>query len=408
MTLDRRKFLATGLGAVTLAGGSVSWARAAGGAPIKVGFLMDLTGPLQVYGKPKANCIQLAVDQINAQGGLLGRPLELVQYDTQSQAQLYGQYAQQLVLKDKVAAVFGAVTSASREIVRPVLDRGNTLYFYNTVYEGGVCDRNTFVVGPTPQQQLVKLIPYMIEKFGKRGYVLAADYNFGHLSTDWVKKIAKDAGGSIIAAEFFPLEVNNFGPTIAKIQETKPDFIHNVFVGPAHEAFYGQWAAAGMNKKIAMSSSTLGDASELQRLPPAVSEGLLTVGNYFDELNTPAAESFRKQYAAKFGSSKVDSIIAPADYYGLLLWAEGVRKAKTVEREPVIKALEAGISVDGPSGRLAIDPKTHHCVMNIYLGKVKDGRFDIVEGWDAVSPSGDDKRCDLIANPKTNTQFGAI
>jgi branched-chain amino acid transport system substrate-binding protein len=369
---------------------------------------MDLTGPLQVYGKPKANCIQLAVDKINGQGGLLGRPLQLVQYDTQSQAQLFGQFAQQLVLKDRVAAVFGAVTSAAREIVRPVLDRGKTLYFYNTVYEGGVCDRNTFMIGPTPQQLLVRLIPYMIEKFGKRGYVLAADYNFGHNTTDWVKKIAKDSGGTIIGAEFFPLEVNNFGPTIAKIQETKPDFIHNVFVGPAHESFYGQWAAAGMNQKIAMSSSTLGDASELQRLPASVSEGLITVGNYFDELNTAAAASFRKEYAAKFGSNTVDSIIAPAEYYGLLLWAEGVRKANSIERDAVIKALEAGVSVDGPAGQLSIDPKTHHCVQNIYLGKVKNGRFEIIQDWQAVSPSGDDKRCDLIANPKTNTQFGAM
>jgi branched-chain amino acid transport system substrate-binding protein len=406
MTLDRRTFIVTGLGAVTLAGSNLSWAQT-GGPPIKVGFLMDLTGPLSVYGKPKANCIQLAVDQINAQGGLLGRKLELVQYDTQSQAQLYGQFAQQLVLKDRVAAVFGAVTSAAREIVRPVLDRGKILYFYNTVYEGGVCDRNTFVVGLTPQQQLVKLIPYMVEKYGKRGYVLAADYNFGHYSTDWVKKIAKDSGGTIVAAEFFPLEVNNFGPTIAKIQEMKPDFIHNVFVGPAHESFYGQWASAGLNKKIAMSSSTLGGAGELERLPPAVSEDLITVGNYFDELTTPAAESFRKQYAAKFGSNTVGSDIAAADYYGLLLWAEGVRKANSIERDAVIKALETGISVDGPGGRLSIDPKTHHCVQNIYLGKVKNGRFEIVQESQAVSPSGDDKRCDLITNPRTNTQFGA-
>jgi branched-chain amino acid transport system substrate-binding protein len=163
-----------------------------------------------------------------------------------------------------------------------------------------------------------------------------------------------------------------------------------------------------MNKKIAMSSSTLGDASELQRLPPAVSEGLITVANYFDELKTPAAESFRKQYAARFGGNTVDSVIAPADYYGLLLWAEGVRKANSTDRDAVVKALETGVSVDGPSGRIAIDPASHHCLMNIFLGTVKDGRFEIERDWQAVSPSGDDKRCDLVSNPETNTQFGVM
>ncbi|PWL16312.1 urea ABC transporter [Falsochrobactrum shanghaiense] len=383
-------------------------AFAQGGDPIKIGFLMDMTGPLQVYGKPKANCIQLAVDELNAKGGVLGRPVELVTYDTQSQTQLYGQYAQQLMLKDRVAAVFGAVTSASREVVRPVLNRGKTLYFYNTVYEGGVCDRNTFVVGSTPQQQLVEQIPYMIKRFGKKGYVVAADYNFGHLSNDWIRKIAGDAGGEILGSEFFPLEVNNFSAAIAKIQSLKPDWIHNIFVGPAHESFYGQWASAGMNKQIGMSSSTLQHASELQRLPPEVSEGIIAVGSYFDEIDTPEAADFRAKYAAKFGSKTVDSTIAPADYYAVLLWAEAVNKAGSPDRDPVIAALETGISASGPNGVVTIDAKSHHCTQNVYLGEVKGGKVAILEKWDAVSPTGADNRCDLIAEPKTNKQFGAM
>lgn len=407
MKVERRKFLAGTVGLLALAS-NLSRAFAQDVDPIKIGFLMDLTGPLQVYGKPKANCIQLAVDELNASGGVLGRQIELVTYDTQSQTQLYGQFAQQLVLKDRVAAVFGAVTSASREVVRPVLDRGKTLYFYNTVYEGGVCDRNTFVLGSTPQQQLVEQIPYMIKRFGKKGYVVAADYNFGHLSNDWIEKIASDAGGEVLGSEFFPLEVNNFSAAIAKIQDLKPDWIHNVFVGPAHESFYGQWASAGMNKQIGMSSSTLQHASELQRLPPEVSEGIIAVGSYFDEIDTPEAKDFRAKYAAKFGVDTVDSSIAPADYYAVLLWAEAVKKAGTVDRDQVIAALETGVSASGPNGVVTIGPKSHHAIQNVYLGEVKGGKVEILEMSEAVSPTGSDDRCDLIANPDTNKQFGAM
>lgn len=408
MKLDRRTFLASSVGLLAAAPALTRTAFAQGGDPIKIGFLMDLTGPLQVYGTPKVNCIQLAVDELNARGGVLGRPLELVSYDTQSQTQLYGQFAQQLILKDRVAAVFGAVTSASREVVRPVLNRGKTLYFYNTVYEGGVCDRNTFVAGSTPQQQLLEQIPYMIERFGKKGYVIAADYNFGHISNDWIQKIAADAGGEVLGSEFFPLEVNTFSATIAKIQQLQPDWVHNVLVGPAHESFYGQWASAGMNRRVGMSSSTLQHAGELQRLPPEVSEGLIAVGGYFDEIDTPEAADFRARYAAKYGTETVGSTIAPADYYAVLLWAEAVEKAGSTDRDPVIAALETGLSADGPNGAVTVDPKSHHCIQNVYLGEVKGGKVEILEQWDAVSPTGGDDRCDLIKNPDTNEQFGAM
>src|SRR5678815_6111168 len=142
----------------------------------------------------KLQCIQLAVEEINAAGGLLGRKVEIVSYDAQSNDQLYAQFAQQLALRDRVSVVHAALQSSSREVIRPILRRANALYFYNTPYEGGVCDRNAFCTGTTPGQLLANLLPFMIKKFGKRIYVLAADYNFGQLSEKWTRKIAKENG----------------------------------------------------------------------------------------------------------------------------------------------------------------------------------------------------------------------
>ncbi len=146
MKVNRRRFLQT-TAATAAAGmlGSTAWAD----DPIGVASIHDLSGGLDIYGKPMVDAITLAVEEANAAGGLLGRQIKLINYDTQSNMQLYTQFAQQAALKDKVAVVHGGITSASREVIRPV-DRFKTLYFYNTQYEGGVCDRDQFDTGVTP------------------------------------------------------------------------------------------------------------------------------------------------------------------------------------------------------------------------------------------------------------------
>jgi branched-chain amino acid transport system substrate-binding protein len=148
--------------------------------------------------------MDLAVNEINAAGGVLGRKIQLINYDPQSNIQLYTQYATEAATKEKVAVVHGGITSASREAIRPLLKRYNTLYFYNTLYEGGVCDRNIFCTGSTPAQTVEKLVPYVQKKWGKKIYTIAADYNYGQITAKWVKKYAQDNGGEVVQTDFFP------------------------------------------------------------------------------------------------------------------------------------------------------------------------------------------------------------
>lgn len=373
---------------------------------IKVGCLLDLSGPFQVFGQPKLHALQLAIDEINAQGGLLGKQVEFVHYDTQSNNKLYAQFAQQLALKDRVVAVHGAITSAAREVIRPIFSRVRIPYFYNMIYEGGVCDRNTIVTGPTPLQLLAKMIPHVIQKAGPRIYTVAADYNFGHYSAQWAAQIASKNGGEIVGTDFVPLDVNNFGAIISKIQQAKADVVYGVFVGPAHEAFYGQWAAAGLNKKLHLASHTFGDGGENLRLPKEVTEGITTCKNLFDEVDTPANRAFQARWKAKFPTDTFIGTLAPADYQGMLLWAEAVRTAQSVDRDAVLKVLAAGASIDGPSGKVRLDPKTNHCLLDMCLAEVKEGTFVIQQTWQQVAPVVDDDRCDLVTNPDTNRQFG--
>lgn len=408
MLEQRRRFLrASAAGAAAISTTALwPWSESSAQSAVKVGGLKDLSGPMQAFGVNKHRCTQLAIEEINAAGGLLGRKLEYVSYDSQSNNQLYAQYAQQISLRDKVVVVHAGLTSSSREVIRPIFRKANTLYFYNMPYEGGVCDRNTFVTGTTPDQLLANLLPHCIKKFGKRIYILGADYNFGHLSAKWTQKLAKDLGATVIETEFFPLDVNQFGPTISKIQKAKPDFLLNTFVGPAHASFYGQWHAAGMKKEIPIASQTFSEAGEHLRFPAEVGDGIAVCYMYLDEIETPSNRAFLARFAKRFGSDYgYLGDLAISSYQGVHLWAEGVKKAGAFDRERVIKALESGVSFDGPSGKISIDPPTHHCVFNMHLAEAKAQKMVILQRYDQIKPTDADGRCNLIKNPGTNTQF---
>ncbi len=247
---------------------------ALGADPIKVVSIHDASGGLDIYGKPMIACIDFAAEEINAAGGLLGRPVQVINYDPQSNIQLYTQFATQAATRDKAAVVHAGITSASREAIRPVLRRYNTLYFYNTQYEGGVCDRNCFCTGSTPAQNVQRLVPYIMQKWGKKAYIVAADYNYGQITSKWVTKYFREGGGDAVAVDFFPLDVTNFGPAIQKIQAARPDMVVSALVGGSHVSFYRQWAAAGMKSRIRMASTTFGGGNESLLLSPEEGDGI--------------------------------------------------------------------------------------------------------------------------------------
>ena len=405
--MDRRRFLqGSTLAAAAGSYGVMLPTSALAADEIAIGSIHDLSGGLDIYGKPMVDALTLAVEELNAAGGLLGKQLKLISYDPQSNMQLYTQFAQQAALKDKVAVVMGGITSASREVIRPVLDRYKSLYFYNTQYEGGVCDRNIFCTGVTPAQTVGKLVPYAMKKWGKKIYVIAADYNYGQITSQWVKKFAQDNGGSTAAIEFFPLDVTNFGPTISKIEAAQPDMVWSALVGGSHISFYRQWAAAGLNKKIPLASTTFGGGNEQIVLSADEANGFLLAYNYFQSLDTPANKAFLERFHKRFGADYPNvTELAMGTYQGMKLWAEGVKKAGSLDRLEMISALESGISIEAPSGKVSIDPPTHHCVLNVNIAEVKDKQFKILETFAQQPPSDTSAVCDLKKNPKDNQQY---
>ena len=405
MTISRRAAL-TGIG-TALAAPLVMRNAALGADPIKVVGIHDASGGLDIYGKPMIACLDFAVDECNAAGGLLGRQVALTNYDPQSNIQLYTQFATEAATKDRAAVVHGGITSASREAIRPILHRYRTLYFYNTQYEGGVCDRNCFCTGSTPAQNVQKLIPYVINKWGKKLYILAADYNYGQITSKWIAKYAHDLGGETVATDFFPLDVTDFGPAIQKIQAAKPDMVISALVGGAHISFYRQWAAAGMKSRIPMASTTFGVGNESLVLSPEEGNGILAAFSYFQEVDTPANKAFLQKFHAKLGPSApyLGGELAMRTYVGFNLWAEAVRKANSIDRMKVIEALETGIENDGPPGKTTVDGKTNHVTLNVYLAECADHGFKVLQSYPQQPPEDTAMVCNLQKDPNSNKQY---
>jgi branched-chain amino acid transport system substrate-binding protein len=402
--ISRRTLLNTA-GATAVLAGVPLFRVHAEDAPIKLGCIEDNSGVLDIYGKPIVMANALAVEEINAAGGLLGRKIELKQYDSQSDIALYTKYAQQLVREDKVDVAHAGITSASREAIRQTFRRGNVLYFYNILYEGGVCDRNCFVTGTTPAQAVEPIIDYAMKKWGNKVYVLAADYNYGQITAKWVVHYVEERKGTVLATNFFPLDVSDFGSTIAKIQDAAPNFVVAALVGGAHMSFFRQWAASGMNKKIPLTSTTFGVGNEHLALSAAEGDGILIAGNYSPELDTPENKKFLAAWAKKYGDAKVVHELAVSQYQGIMLWAEAVRKAGSVDHDALVKVLESGLSIEGPAGKVAMDPKTHHCALDIHLMVVKDQKLTIMDTAPQRPPADTAQYCDLQKNPDDNKQY---
>lgn len=354
---------------------------------IKLGILEDRSGDFALVGIQKYHAALLAVDEINKQGGLLGKQIEVIAPDTQSDNQKYQQMAKKLILEDNVDVVMGAFSSASREAIRPIMEQNKMLYFYNNQYEGGVASKYTFATGAVPEHQVVTLMEFMVKNYGKRIYTIAADYNFGQITADWVRVATKNFGGEIVGEEFIPLGVSQFSTPISRIQKAKPDVLVVLLTGAAQSSFYEQWAKSGIAGLPMATTINMAQAYEHKRFSPPALANMYVTAPFMEELDTPAAKDFVNRFRAMYPKDDYVGMEAEAQYSGVYLWAKAVEKAGTTEKEAVITALESGISFDGPAGIVTIDPKTHHAIKDVYLAKA-DEKHNITFPfkWEKVVP----------------------
>jgi urea transport system substrate-binding protein len=374
--------------------------------PIKIGAIYDLTGDLNIYGIAQSRALHLAVDEINSKGGLLGRPVEVIESDAQSAQAKYTQYANTLIMRDHISALFAGLTSSAREAIRPLVRRADLPYFYSSLYEGGVCDKQTFVTGPSASQQLSVLIPWAIKAFGPRLYVMAPDYNFGTISAEWIHTYAVNTGGNVVGTDFLPLTATDYSSTIQKIQLAKPNVVVALPVGANQTGFLGQFVSAGLQDKIALVSTNYGSGNQQIIVSTDVGRGIVVAPEYVSSIATAENTDFKARWKVRYKTDEPIIGVAVDVWNAVQLWATAVQKAHSVQSASVITALESGISIAAPNGPIMLDPRTHHLVQNIYLARGNTAHdFDIIETHEAVKPAFETKDCDLIAKPETAAHF---
>lgn len=355
--------------------------------PIKIGVLEDQSGDFAAATMVKVHAIELAAEEINAAGGIDGRPVELVVYDTQSDNRRFQEFMRRVLQSDQVDTVFAGFSSASREAYRPIVNQFDGLAFYNNQYEGGVCDNNMIVTGAVPEQQFSTLIPWMMEEYGANVYTIAADYNFGQISAEWVRQIVEENGGTMVGEEFIPLGVSQFSQTIQNIQSSEADFVVTLLVGAAQASYYEQASAANVDLPMA-SSVNVGQGYEHKRFTPPSLANMYVTTNYIEEIDTPASKEFVEKFRAKYPDEPYINQEAANSYIAMYLYKQMVERAGSTDHDAIRAVIAEGdVCYDGPSGNVCLDPKSQHMSHTIYLAHVNDDHsIDFPTTWENIEP----------------------
>lgn len=382
-------------------------AAAPKGTPISVASILDTTGAFSGYGLPMHEATTLAIAAINANGGVLGRPLKLTALDSQSAQPKYVLLAREVASSD-AAVVVGGILSASREAIRPIFHSAKKLYFYAPLYEGGVCDKNMVATGPVPTQQLAPLLKWAVDNGLKKWYIMAANYNYGQISASWAKDYAKQFGASVVGntPEFYALDKSDFAGEIPKIQASGADLIVSFLVGSAQENFYKQWTATGLNKTTKIVSTSYGYGAEQIGLGKA-GAGIYAVWPFMPTDQTSANDALAQAWK-KSGTKHPLTPGAESTWNAWHLWAAAANKAGSVDRDKVIAAIETGgVSYESAGGRVTIDGPTHQAVLPIRLYQdTGNGSFALVKSLsEAAPPTFIQEKCNLIKSPTVSTQF---
>ena len=358
---------------------------------IKVGVIAEQTGALSFMGGANAKVATMVIDDINANGGLLGRKIDLVLEDGATTDSVAAAKATKLVEKDKVDVIFGGIYSSTRQAIKgSAVVKGRKLYIYPEQYEGQECDPLIFCTGPVPAQQLDTLIPWLMQKTGaKKFYLPSADYIWPHVMNKKVRQLVTANGGAIVGEEYYPLDHMEYGETVKKIMASGAEVVFNTIVPPGVVPFFQQLHDAGFQKRGGQLICTYFDENLLSLLPAAHVEGLYGCLDYYQNVGNSFSRKLLDRYKARYPDQQqfTGGSACSGLYRGMKLWEAAVKEAGSLRQEDVIAALDHAKIADGPGGPAAMVPGQHHVRMNMYIAQAKNGKFEIAKSLGAIDPN---------------------
>jgi urea transport system substrate-binding protein len=362
---------------------------AAGGSTIKVGILHSLSGTMAISEKSVVDAEQLAIEEINKAGGVLGKPIEAIVEDGASDWPTFAEKATKLIDENKVVTVFGCWTSASRKAVLPVFESKNHMLWYPVQYEGQECSKNIFYTGAAPNQQIEPAVEWLLKNKGKEFFLVGSDYVFPRTANTIIKAQLEASGGKTVGEDYLPLGNTEVTPIITKIKQALPNggVIFNSLNGDSNVAFFKQLQGAGLGPDKYPSMSVSIAEEEVRAIGPEYLKGHYAAWNYFQTVDTPASKKFVAAFKAKYGNDRVVNDPMEAAYIMVYLWKQAVEKAKTADDLEKVRMAALGQTFDAPEGKVTLE-NNHHLAKFVRLGQVRDdGLFDIVyASKEAVKP----------------------
>ncbi|MGH1438507.1 MAG: urea ABC transporter substrate-binding protein [Cellvibrionaceae bacterium] len=357
---------------------------------VTVGILHSLTGTMAISETGAQEAEKLAIKQINESGGILGRQIKIIQEDGASDWPTFAEKAKKLLVKDKVAAVFGAWTSASRKAVLPVFEKENGMLYYPTFYEGLEQSKNVIYTGQEATQQILAGLDWVAkEKGAKTFYLIGSDYIWPRTSMKIARKhIENVLGGKVVGEEYKPLGNTQFGSVINKIRLRKPDVIYAAVVGGSNVAWFKQLKAAGItaDKQTLLTISVTED--EVLGIGGENLEGFYSIMKYFQSLDKENNKKFVAAFKEMWGDDSVIGDVTQAAYLGPWLWKAAVEKAGSFDIDKVVEAsrTEEIELTTAPEGYVKLH-KNHHLWSKARVGKWnKDGQATVVFESDLIEP----------------------
>lgn len=356
---------------------------------VTVGILHSLTGTMAISETGSVQAEKLAIEQINAMGGILGRKIVPIVEDGASDWPTFAEKAKKLLVENKAAAVFGAWTSASRKAVLPVFEKENGLLYYPTFYEGLEQSHNVFYTGQEATQQILAGLNWAYKTLGARKfYLVGSDYIWPRTSMKIARKhIENVLHAKVVGEQYYPLGHTQFGSLINKIKLKKPDLVFGAVVGGSNVAFFKQMVAAGMNSKRQKLLTLAVTEDEVLGIGGENLEGFYSSMKYFQSMPVPGNKKFVAAFKKKYGPKAVIGDVTESAYLGPWLWKWAVEKAGSFDVDKVVAASYGIEWKDSPHGYLKVDPN-HHLWMRTRIGQwQKDGQAKVVYESDIIKPN---------------------
>ncbi|MCQ9379199.1 urea ABC transporter substrate-binding protein [Methyloversatilis sp. XJ19-49] len=387
MKSNLRRDLVKALALASVAGPTMMRSAFAQQDVVKVGILHSLTGTIALAEASVVDAEKLAIDEINAAGGVLGKKIVPVVEDGASDWPTFAEKARKLLGQDKVAAVFGCYTSASRKAVLPVFEQAKGLLYYPTYYEGQEQSPNILYTAHEATQQCVQGCNWLLENRGKTFYLIGSDYIWPRVTNKIARPTIVKGGGSVLGEEYMPLGSTSFGSTINKIKAVKPDIILSTIVGGSNVAFYKQLKAAGVNMKKTTVMAFAVSEEEVSGIGNENVQDVLTCMSYLQSLDNPANKKFVAAFKAKYGQKRVTGDTLACAYTAVYLWKMAVEKAKSFDVDKVIAA-SANLEFTGPEGLVRFHGSNHHLWKQARIGAFgADGQVNMIYESPLIEPN---------------------